>query len=155
MRKENAKKVVIIGAMVATVFAIGMSTKASLISNASGYDIFTFSLPSSIRSNGLIRVSYEDDTPDSVIDSDDIYNNRAALREADTQLGGSDKLFFYEVDGHIYMVTGLHTRLTGITDFNKAEAIIKAEKNGDGSVIYNGETINLTDGGNATWQRVL
>ncbi len=155
MRKENAKKIITAGIVTATVLMLSISARASLTSSASGYDIFTFSLPSSIRSNGLIRVTYEDNTPESIIDSDDIYNNRAALREADKQLGGSDKLFFYEVDGHIYMVTGLHTRLTGITDFNKAEAIIKAEKNGDGSVTYNGETINLTDGGNATWQRVL
>ncbi len=119
-----------------------------------GSNIFDFSLSDTIASYGRIE-EYLDNNTEVNIDANDILENRNALLELQRQMGGvSSKIFTYETtDGHIYMVTGAHTSIKGM-DSDKAEVVINAEKEGKSSVTHDGDTINLIDGGNTTWQKV-
>lgn len=111
-------------------------------------------LSATINSKGEFVVNFEDGRASVIIDTDDIQDNRNKILKLKEQIGGSDKLYVYQVGTHIYFVTGSHTNINGLPDDATKLAVIAAEKNAEAFVTCNGSDITLVPGGNSTWQQV-
>lgn len=161
MKKNLLKELCLYTVCVIAIVISFTNGKTIVKAAASTAASFAFTISNQINSSGILTL-YKDNgdgtsSLSAKIDSNDIEENREAIITLGDQLGWSSeegKIYFYEVGDNIYMVTGEHTILTSSMETAEKLAIINAELNGEETVTYNGNEINLVSGGNSTWMQV-